>query len=517
VTLPLLLERAARVLPGSVAVRLGTRDVLDYRELAARAAGLGAGLARRHGVRPGDRVVLALRNEPAYFEALFACWSARLIAVPVNAKLHARELAHILDDCAAAVVLTSPELSGVLADAVARSAAAPDVVVSGSADWDRLVRDDGPAAAGRGEPGDPAWLFYTSGTTGTPKGAVLSHRNLLTMTAAYLSDVDPTGPGDAIIHAAPLSHGSGLYVLPHVAAMATHVIPESGGFDPAELVGLLGQTPRASFFAAPTMVHRLVHAPEIGRLDPSNLRSLVYGGGPMYVADCHAALEVLGPRLVQIYGQGESPMTITVLPRRVLADADDPRREQRLAGVGFAQWPVEVVVAGEDDVPLAPGRIGEVLVRGDTVMSGYWGRPEASAETLRGGWLHTGDMGELDEDGFLTLRDRSKDVIISGGSNIYPREIEEVLLRHPRVEEIAVVGRPDPDWGEDVVAFVVGSGIDAAELDRLCLASIARFKRPKDYRFVAALPKNDTGKVLKSALRAALAAEATQGEGAPAR
>ncbi|MCU1617710.1 MAG: AMP-dependent synthetase, partial [Frankiales bacterium] len=472
-TLPLLLERAARVLPGHVAVRLGTRDVLDYRELAARAARLGAGLVRRHGLRPGDRVVLALRNEPAYLEALFACWAARLIAVPVNAHLHARELAVVLDDCSAGVVLTSPELAGVLAEAVAHSARRPDMVVSGGTDWARLLDRDERPGTGRGRPDDPAWLFYTSGTTGTPKGAVLSHRNLLTMTAAYLSDVDPTGPGDAIIHAAPLSHGSGLYVLPHVAAMATHVIPESGGFDPAELVGLLARTPGASLFAAPTMVHRLVRAPEIGALDPGNLRSLVYGGGPMYVADCSAALDALGPRLVQIYGQGESPMTITVLPTRVLADVDDPRREQRLAGVGFAQWPVEVVVAGSDDLPLPPGEIGEVLVRGDTVMAGYWNRPEASAETLRGGWLHTGDLGELDEDGFLTLRDRSKDVIISGGSNIYPREIEEVLLRDPRVEEIAVVGRPDPDWGEEVVAFVVGSDVDAAELDRLCLASIA--------------------------------------------
>jgi long-chain acyl-CoA synthetase len=517
VTLPLLLERAARVLPSHVAVRLGTRDVLDYRGLAARAAALGAGLVRRHGLQPGDRVVIALLNEPSYLEALFACWSARLVAVPVNAKLHAREFAFILDDCAAALVFTSPGLSGTLSAAVDLSGRRPDVVVSGSADWERLLALGHPPGGGRGEPGDPAWLFYTSGTTGTPKGAVLSHRNLLTMTAAYLSDVDPTGPADSIIHAAPMSHGSGLYVLPHVAAMATHVVPESGGFDPGELVDLLAHTAGASLFAAPTMVHRLVRAPGIGGLDPANLRSLVYGGGPMYVADCHAALEVFGPRLVQIYGQGESPMTITVLPKRVLADVHDPRREQRLAGVGFPQWPVEVIVADEDDVPLPPGHIGEVLVRGDPVMSGYWNRPEASAATLRGGWLHTGDMGELDEDGFLTLRDRSKDVIISGGSNIYPREIEEVLLRDPRVAEIAVVGRADPDWGEEAVAFVVGHDVDAAGLDRLCLASIARFKRPKEYRFVPSLPKNDTGKVLKSSLRAQLAAEAAQGKEAPAR
>jgi long-chain acyl-CoA synthetase len=206
----------------------------------------------------------------------------------------------------------------------------------------------------------------------------------------------------------------------------------------------------------------------------------------------------------QIYGQGESPMTITVLPRALHADRAHPRYDQRLASVGVAQSGVEVRLADDDDRDVAPGEVGEILVRGDVVMKGYWNDPAATAKALRGGWLHTGDVGVFDQDGFLTLKDRSKDLIISGGSNIYPREIEEVVLTHPAVGEVAVVGRPHPDWGEEVIAFVVPTASGAVgpdELDALCLANIARFKRPKAWRFLDALPKNNYGKVLKTELR----------------
>jgi long-chain acyl-CoA synthetase len=197
-------------------------------------------------------------------------------------------------------------------------------------------------------------------------------------------------------------------------------------------------------------------------------------------------------------------MCITALDKRAHADTAHPRHRERLASVGSAQLVVEVIVADEGDRPLPAGESGEVLVRGLSVMRGYWRDAEATAATLRGGWLHTGDVGVMDRDGFLALRDRSKDLIISGGSNIYPREIEEVLLQHPGVGEVAVVGRRDPEWGEVVVAFVVraeGQSVAAGDLDAQCLAHIARFKRPKEYRFVAALPKNNYGKVLKTELR----------------
>jgi long-chain acyl-CoA synthetase len=230
----------------------------------------------------------------------------------------------------------------------------------------------------------------------------------------------------------------------------------------------------------------------------------------MYLADIQDALAMMGQRFVQIYGQGESPMTITALGRQHFADGAHPRHLERLASVGVAQSGIEVRIADENDCSVPAGTPGEVLVRGDAVMKGYWRNPEATAATLRGGWLHTGDVGAVDADGFLTLMDRSKDLIISGGSNIYPREVEEALLRQKGVLEVSVIGQRDPEWGEKVVAFVVpepGAKVTERELEQLCLDSIARFKRPKAYRFVDSLPKNNYGKVLKTALREQLSAQ----------
>jgi long-chain acyl-CoA synthetase len=315
---------------------------------------------------------------------------------------------------------------------------------------------------------------------------------------AYLAEVDPAAPGDRILHAAPMSHGSGLYIMAHVARCGLNVVPESGGFEPDEIFALFAAWPRISMFAAPTMIKRLVEA--AADCDPRHIRTLVWGGAPMYVADAVKALDRFGPRLAQIYGQGESPMTITTLSREDIAARDHPRWRERLASAGRPYACVDVMVAGADGAPLPVGEPGEILCRGDVVMPAYWQNPQASAETLAGGWLHTGDVGAFDADGYLTLKDRSKDLIISGGSNVYPREVEEVLLRHAKVREASVIGRPDAAWGEVVVAYVVGEA-SAEELDSLCLSSIARFKRPKHYVFIDALPKNNYGKVLKTRLR----------------
>ncbi|MBV9202727.1 MAG: AMP-binding protein, partial [Alphaproteobacteria bacterium] len=250
------------------------------------------------------------------------------------------------------------------------------------------------------------------------------------------------------------------------------------------------------------------NSPAVAAADLRNLRTIFYGGGPMYVADLERALQLFGPRLYQLYGQGESPMTITGLGKRLHADRTHPRWRERIGSCGVPRTGVLVKVVDDHDRELPSGEVGEVVTRSDCVMEGYWNNPAATEETLRGGWLHTGDLGSSDEDGFLTLRDRSKDMIISGGSNIYPREIEEVLLRHPDIAEASIVGRPHPDWGEEVVAFIVprpGIEIAPEALDRLCLDHIARFKRPREYRFVEALPKNNYGKVLKTELRKLLA------------
>jgi long-chain acyl-CoA synthetase len=276
------------------------------------------------------------------------------------------------------------------------------------------------------------------------------------------------------------------------------VVPESGGFEPEEVIALFNAFPRLSMFAAPTMIKRVVACPADCKAD--NIRTLIWGGAPMYVEDALAALDRFGPRLAQIYGQGEAPMTITTLSKQDIADRDHPRWRERLGSAGKPYACTEVMTADADDKPVAQGEPGEILCRG-VIMSGYWQNEEATAASLRGGWLHTGDVGILDEEGYLHLKDRSKDLIISGGSNIYPREVEEVLLTHDGVREVSVIGRPDREWGEVVVAYVVGDA-SAAALDALCLARIARFKRPKDYVFVDALPKNNYGKILKTELRA---------------
>jgi len=331
------------------------------------------------------------------------------------------------------------------------------------------------------------------------------------MSRTFLACVEGVAPGDALLHPAPLSHGSGLYVLPHVEAGAVNVVPESGGFDPDEICRLLEPWNRAGFFAAPTMVNRLVTAPALGAARLDRLKSIVYGGAPMYVADAKSAFAAFGPRLAQIYGQGESPMTITAMNRALVADAIARGDDARLGSVGIAQAGMEVRVGDAEDRALRAGEVGEVLVRGPAVMQGYWMNDEASRRTLANGWLHTGDVGSLDADGYLTLKDRSKDLIITGGANVYPREVEEVLLLHPDVAEVAVIGRRHPDWGEEVIACVVARGQPHAasqarhalvrSLDALCLGHIARFKRPKDYVFLDVLPKNNTGKVLKTELR----------------
>jgi len=501
-----LLARTARVFPEQPALALGTRVLSTYGAWAARAAAIAGSLRGRYQLPEGARVALFMSNQPQYLELLYGIWHAGLVAVPINHKLHAREVAFILADSDAALLVVDHDDGQ---DAALWTGSAPGlrIMAVDSAAYRELGAGPSIAIVARAA-NDLAWLFYTSGTTGRPKGVMLSQRNLLAMTLAYFPDVDQATAADSILYAAPMSHGAGMYNFAHVLAGARHVVPESGGFAAAEILALAQHFGNVSLFAAPTMVRRLVDHVAASGADCSGLKTIVYGGGPMYLEDIQHALAVLGDRLVQIYGQGESPMTITALARRHLVDRAHPRYRQRIASVGVAQSVVEVIVSDQEGRSLPVGESGEVRVRGDTVMLGYWRNPEATAATLRDGWLCTGDIGCFDADGFLTLKDRAKDVIISGGANIYPREVEEVLLQHPAVAEVAVVGRPCVEWGEEVVAFVVcrsGAQVTAVELDQLCLGAIARFKRPREYVFAAELPKNNYGKVLKTELRRWLA------------
>ena len=504
-----LLKRSALSHASRPAIAVGQEITADYAGLARRASKLADHLRNRLSLLPGERIAVAMKNCPQYLEVLYGIWWAGLAAVPMNAKLHAREFAYMLSHSGARLCFGTADLEESLSSAIDDAHSKARLIVAGSPDYDALFSGEEMAPL-PAQLDDLAWLFYTSGTTGRPKGAMLSHGNLLAMTSCYFADVDTVQSDDCLLHAAPMSHGVGLYNFPFVAQAGLHIVPESGGYDPAEVFDLLEHYPRLCSFFAPTLVKRLIDHPGAQSARHENLKTIVYGGAPMYVADLKRAMEVFGNRFVQIYGQGESPMTISSLTRAMHGESAHPRYEARLASAGRAQTLVELRIADEDDHPLPTGETGEIQVRGLSVMPGYWNDPAATAKTLRGGWLHTGDLGSLDEEGFLTLKDRSKDVIISGGTNIYPREVEEVLLRHPRVKECSVLGRPHADWGEEVVAFVVAqaeSSLSETELDALCLEEIARFKRPKAYYFVDALPKNNYGKILKTSLREMLAAE----------
>ncbi len=496
--LALWLHRNALAHGDRPAVALGTQVVFDYRGLAHAACGF-ARLARGRGVAAGDRVGLFMDNAPDYLVALWGLWWLGAVVVPMNARLHGREAAWILGQCGArACVLDARHADELAPHAPPGLALWRDLSAPPAATLERPVerRED-----------DAAWLFYTSGTTGRPKGVTLTQRNLRWAAMAYVATVQPVAAGDVCLHPAPLSHGSGMYHLPYVMNAGVNVIPASRGLDETEFFALAAHWRNASCFAAPTIVKRLADHVRRSGTPVQGLATIVYGGAPMYLADLEAARAVLGPHLAQIYGQGESPMTITVLPGSVIEDRAHPRWRERMASVGLAQPMVELSIRDAEGRELPAGGIGEVCVRGEVVMAGYWQAPEATAATLREGWLWTGDIGRLDDEGFLTLLDRSKDLVISGGNNVYPREVEEVLLTHPAVAEASVIGRPDPEWGESLVAYVVARrGVDAAALDAHCLAHIARYKRPKAYRFVDALPKNNYGKVLKTELRAAEAA-----------
>jgi long-chain acyl-CoA synthetase len=491
------LERTGQTMGTRPALLLGRDVVADYATLAGRAAGLAAGL-QTDGIEPGDRVGIFSKNLPDYLTCLYGIWRAGAVAVPVNAKLHPKEAAWILGDAEARACFVSADLG----DGLGAETDIPQIDI-GSAAFERLcATDPGPMAPRSGD--DLAWLFYTSGTTGKPKGVRITHGMILATSLCYPVDVDPVTPGDAALYAAPMSHGAGIYAPIHVRMGAAHIVPPSGGFDPGEVLDLSAAHGSTSMFMAPTMVRRLTDTAKAAGSHGDGIRTIVYGGGPMYTADIEEAVDWFGPKFVQIYGQGECPMAITALSRAEVADRAHPNWRARLASVGRAQSAVVVAIGDGRGGLLTPGETGEIMVRGAPVMPGYWKNEAATAKTLVDGWLMTGDVGRLDPDGYLTLADRSKDVIISGGTNIYPREVEEVLLTHPDVHEVSVVGRPSPEWGEEVVAFVVAApdrAVDPVALDAHCLSQMARFKRPKDYVAVRDLPKNNYGKVLKTELR----------------
>lgn len=498
------LTKAACTYPHRAAFTFGDRRD-TYESFRARASSFAAGL-QTLGVGAGDRVAILQRNGPALLETLFAALTLGAVAVPINARLHPREVVVIVQDSQPRVLVAGSELVPEIA--TMRGEMPPVHVVAtesaeGAMSYDRVLAAGG-SAIGDAEvdPDAVAWLFYTSGTTGRPKGAMLTHRNLLAMTMNVFADIYPFTVDDVVLHAAPLTHGSGLYALPAIAKGAHNIIFPGRSFEPeAVLREVSARRVTVIAFLSPTQVTRLVRCPERPLHDVSSLRAIVYGGAPMAARDVEEAVAAFGPTLVQLYGQGEAPMTITALSPAVLTDASE---RSRWISAGTARTDVELRVVDDEDTPLPAGAVGEVVVRGDVVMAGYWRNAEATAETLRGGWLHTGDLGFLDDHGFLFLQDRKRDVIITGGANVYCREVEDILLRHPAIQDAVVFGVPDDEWGEAVMALIVvapGAALSQAEAIAYCREHLAGYKKPKRVEIVAEIPRNAYGKVTRRELR----------------
>jgi long-chain acyl-CoA synthetase len=495
-----LMTRMSAVTPEAPAVR-DSHQTLTYKEFSASAARFGTGL-QAYGLGPGARVVIYMRNRCEYAVALAGLMQSGFVVVPVNVRLHPRELTHIIEDADAEAMIYSPsevEAADYVTNARGQRTRCVGVASERACSFGDVIREGTEDATDpRLRPDDPAWLFYTSGTTGAPKGAILTHRNLERMAMNCLADVCAFLPSDVLLHVAPLSHGSGLYLLPALARGSDNIIFDDPHFDPSLVLARLEKEQVSVIpFTAPTMITLLLRAAP--RRLPRSLRAIIYGGAPIRPADAEAALARFGPMLVQIYGQGEAPMTISYLSAQ-----DHLAGGTALLSAGFPRTDVEVEIHGDDDRPVLTGEIGEVVVRGDVVMNGYWRNPIASATALRGGWLHTGDIGRIGDDGRLYLLDRKNDVIISGGTNVYPIEVETVLARHPGVKDVAVFGVPDDIWGQAVAAAVVAHEAwepDADELRMHCRNHLASFKKPTIIEFVEELPRNAYGKVLRRALR----------------
>ena len=502
-----LLSDTARRLPERTALVWRDRR-WTWAELDGRVNALVAGL-RALGLGKGDRILVQSRNSNQLFESLWAAFKLGAAWVPANFRLTPPEVASLAASSGARALVyetvfaehadgareAAPDLETVIAIGAARA---------GEIAFEDLIAAHGEAAPDEAEVGyhDPCWLFYTSGTTGRPKGAVLTHGQMAFVVNNHLADLMPgLGPDDASLVVAPLSHGAGAHALPQVARGAKSVLMPSEKLDEAEAWRLVEAERITNMFTVPTILTRLVRHPDVDRVDHGSLRHVIYAGAPMYRADQKLALEKLGRVIVQYYGLGEVTGNITVLPRELhsLDDAEMP-----VGSCGMARTGMEIAIKTADGRRLGPGEQGEICVRGPAVFAGYHDNPEANAKALNDGWFHTGDLGRLDGRGFLTITGRASDMYISGGANVYPREAEEVLLTHPAVVEAAVLGIPDPDWGESGVAVVVQTAGSAVTPDQLLGhldGKLAKYKWPRHVVFWDELPKSAYGKVPKHLIR----------------
>ena len=478
-----------------------------WAELEARSTAFAAALRDRYGLQKGDRLLVQSANCNQMFEAAFACWKLGCIWVPANFRQTPEDVAWLAASSGAKGLLAGAEFADHIA---ACDGVAFTVTIGGAGDddYDALVaaHADASVTAAVVDRDDPAWFFFTSGTTGKPKAAVLTHGQMAFVVTNHLCDLMPgTGPDDASIVVAPLSHGAGIHQLTQVAHGVKTILPGWTKFDAAEVWRLVAQWRVTNAFTVPTIVKLLVEHPSVHDHDHSSLRYVIYAGAPMYRADQIRALDVLGPVLVQYFGLGEVTGNITVLPP-VHHSVDDVA--MRIGTCGFARTGMQVQVQDATGREVAAGATGEVAVIGPAVFAGYHNNSEANATAFRDGWFLTGDLGHMDAEGFLYLTARASDMYISGGSNIYPREIEEKVLQHPAISECAVLGIPDPTWGEVGIAVCVarGDAPDSAALLDWLGAKVPRYKMPKSVVFWDEMPKSGYGKITKKLIRAELVA-----------
>ena len=499
-----LMAQTVRSFPNKVALRYGEQS-WTFAEFDTYADRLASGLVRR--VPPGARVMLFMANRPDYVLLQCAIERAGLVRVPVNARSTAHELGVMLADCEPAALFydaTTADRAAALDAAGLWSARVEGRGAQGGPPTvDLLSESVDRSLLERATLDDLSSINYTSGTSGRPKGAMLTHRNWAAVYRNMLVDRD-IRHDDVKAHIGPMTHSSGTYFVPWFLRGGTSVIVEGGSVD-----GLLAAIARHKvtvFTCVPTVLTRIVNHPDLDRYDLSSLRMIGYGAEPIPRNTLEKALRKFGPILVNNYGQTEAMMTVTTLPANEIFVPGTA--EPRVGCIGRPYTFVEVVLRDPDGSPVPTGEIGEITIRSEHVMQGYWRREDETAKVLRDGWLWTGDLACMDDAGFITLTGRSKDMLISGGHNIYPQEVEAVLTSCPGVLEAAVVAQPDPNWGEIAVAFV--SIDDACRLgpDEIGLSVKPKLgiKTPKRIEIVASLPKTTNGKVDKKLLRERLAA-----------
>jgi fatty-acyl-CoA synthase len=520
-----LLSQTARLFPHRVALIQGEHQV-TWQDLDRRVNAMASAL-RALGVRKGDRILLQSRNNQQMFESCWAAFRLGCVWVPTNFRLTPPEVAYLARSSGASVMIAETHFEEHISAVQAESQSLRHVIridassmntsaMSGLL-YDSLVANHFNDEEVQTTVGydDPLWFFYTSGTTGKPKAAILTHGQMAFVVTNHLADLIPgTTEQDCSIAVAPLSHGAGIHALLNVARGAATVLMPGERLDPEVFWQLVEKHKVSNLFTVPTIVKLLVEHEAVDRYDHSSLRYMIYAGAPMYRADQKLALEKLGQVMVQYFGLGEVTGCITVLPP-LMHSANDQDREANIGSCGRPRTGMEVAILNAELQPVPLGEIGEICCRGPGVFAGYFGNQEASDKALRGGWFHTGDLGRLDERGLLYITGRESDMYISGGSNVYPREIEEVLLTHPGVAEVAIVGLPDAKWGEVGVAVVVRKPSWSDRSDQSCSEALqqhldgrcARYKWPRSFVFWEVLPKSGYGKVVKKDIQRALRQE----------